>query len=323
MSIYTTTLRVAWLITLSVAFVLLWSSGWAVSSLAVSEANALGVLSIRYVIVAMVLVLLITLLGQWRTIRARNIKHHLLIGVLCHALYLLASIGSFEWGVSATVVAFITSLQPVATAVMATSITGEHIGSRRLKGIFLGTTSVMLIISGNYQTGAHSFALLLPFIAMISMTLGTVLHSRWEIHQWHSTNRRTPLLIIMLLQITGALCVFLPAAALTDNLHWSYTIREWQMIMWLALVVSLGAYGAFILLLRHLSSIFVSSLIYLVPPATMLQMYYMAKEPISTADMIALGVASVAVYMIATPKRTSTGSRPRTKRRLRRVSALR
>ncbi len=305
---HTTFFRVTGLAVLSLIFVLLWSSGWTASAFAVSHSNVLSVLSARYFIVVFALIIMITLLRQWRVVSLHELQHHLMIGVLCHALYLLASVGSFEWGVSATVVAFINSLQPMATTALAVPATGEQVQSRHLKGLFLGIVSVALIVSNSYQVGVTSFALALPFIAMMSITLGTVLQSRREINDQRSAKQRTPLLLVLLVQVTGALIIFLPAAAVTDNLQWNFTATDWVTILWLALVVSLGAYVVLLLLLRHLSAVSVSSLAYLVPPATMLQMYYLFEEPMSLYSILALCIASIAVYMIVTPVQTAATS---------------
>lgn len=308
MTRHAASIRVIGLGVLSLVFVLLWSSGWTASAFVVSHANVLSVLSARYVIVLLVLILAITLLRQWRVMQSGEIQHHLLIGALCHAFYLLGSVGAFELGVSATVVAFINSLQPMATAALVAPTIGEQVQSRHLKGLFLGIVSVALVISNSFQAGIQSFALILPFIAMMAITLGTVLHSRREILQQRSVSRRSPLLLVLLVQVTGALIVFLPAAAVTGNLQWNFSTNEWGMVIWLALAVSLGAYAALLLLLRYLSAIRVSSLTYLVPPATMFQTYYLLDEPLSLTSMLALCVASVAVYMIVTPMRSTTTS---------------
>ena len=189
----------------------------------------------------------------------------------------------------------------MSTAALAAPTIGERINSRHLKGLLLGLLSVAIIISHSYQAGIQSIALVLPFIAMLSITLGTVLHSRWEISQQRSGGKCTPLLLVLLVQVTGALMVFMPGAAVTDNLHWNFSATQWGTILWLALAVSLGAYAVLLLLLRHMSAICVSSLTYLVPPATMLQAYLVLNEPLSVSSMLALGVASAAVYLIVTP----------------------
>ncbi|MFK7992908.1 MAG: DMT family transporter [Granulosicoccus sp.] len=284
---------------LTMLFVSLWSSGWAASHYAITSSSALSVLSARYAVVVLLLLVIVTLLRQWQRIPRRELMFHLLIGALCHALYLLGSVGAFELGVSAAVIAFINALQPSATASISGAVTGEYIKTRHLKGLVLGIVAVVLIVSNSYyQSGVSPIALTLPFIAMLALSLGIVLNRRQEVKAKSSNHPPRPLTLLLLIHTFGASLIIVPMAALRGELHWQFTVTQWTAIAWLAIAVSLASYALLIFLLRHMSAVRVSSLTYLVPPATILQSYFLFGQTISQTDIVALCIASIAVYQI-------------------------
>ncbi len=291
------------LIALSILFVMLWSSGWIASYYAVTTSSTLSILTIRYLVMLAALLVIVTIMRQWRRVHFSDVISHLVIGALCHAIYLLGSVSAFEMGVSAAAVAFISSLQPLVTALLAGSITGECIQARHYKGVFLGVLSTVFIVSESYGAGVAALALTLPFIAMVAITAGTVLNRRQELIRQNSNRRPLPIALIMLIHSIGALTVLLPLSAVRGEIQFQFSSDEWGAILWLALVVSLGSYALLLILLRHLSAIRVSSLTYLVPPVTMLQGYWLLGDTFSTNDCIAFSLALISVYIVTTNSR--------------------
>ncbi len=288
------------LIILSSAFVILWSSGWTASHFAVAGSSALSILTMRYVVMLVALLLLVTFMRCWRRVKLHDVMCHLTIGALCHAVYLLGSVSAFELGASAAVVAFISSLQPLVTALFAGPLTGECMQPRHCKGILLGVLSTVLMVSASYSSGVTAFALALPAIAMLSIAAGTVLNRRQELIRQHLNKRPLPIPLIMLIHSLGALLVLLPLSAAQGQIHWQFSRSEWGAIVWLAIAVSLCSYALLLLLLRHLSAIKVSSFTYLVPPVTMLQSYLIFGNTFSITDGFAFGLAITAVYVVMT-----------------------
>ena len=289
---------------LSTLFIMLWSSGWIISRFAVEGLSAMTLLSARYVVVLLILLLLVTVLGHWRRMSRATLVCHLFIGVLSHAAYLLAGVGSFELGVSASLVAFVTALQPMMTAVMSGPITHEKTTRRQWQGLLLGFSAVILLVSDGYQNGLTVYALFLPFVAVLSLSLGSLLHKRLELQSQCRQSERLPITLILLIHSVGALTILLPISASHDLLHVDFNSDQWLVILWLAVVVSLGAYGLMLLLLRHMPSMKVASLGYLVPPATMLQAYLVFGQSISLLDAAGLCVAAIGVYLVMKPEAT-------------------
>lgn len=287
---------------------MLWSSGWVVSRFAVDGLSAMSLLSARYVIVFIVMLLIVTVLGHWRRLNISTVVCHLFVGALTHAAYLLASVGSFELGVSAGLVAFVTALQPMITATLSGPITDETATRRQWQGLLLGLCAVMLLVSDGYSSGLTPQALILPFVAVMSISVGTLLHKRYELRSKIHQPDNVPVSLLLLIHSAGALAILLPLSASRDLLHFNFTFSQWMIVLWLALVVSLSAYGLMLILLRNMPTMQVASLSYLVPPATLLQAYWIFGNHISLLDAISLCIAALGVYFVMRPIVDSPGT---------------
>ena len=294
-------MRVASLVVLSSLFVALWSSGWIISRFAIDTLSAMTLLSARYIIMFLVILFLVTVLGHWRRVGRSTLVCHLLIGVLSHAAYLLAGVGAFEMGVSAGLVAFITALQPMLTAVLSGSITGEKTTRIQWQGLLLGLCAVLLLVSDGYQNGLTSYSLFLPLVAVVSLSIGSLLYKRHELVRRRRRAKPLPVTFILLIQSAGALTILLPVGINNNMVHFNFTNTQWLVVLWLALIVSLGAYALLLILLRHLPSMQVASLGYLVPPVTMVQAYLVFGDRFGWMDIAGLCIAAVGVYLVIRP----------------------
>lgn len=290
---------------LSLVFVVLWSSGWVVSRFAVVEINFIALLCLRYLIVAGVIGMLLAVTGSWRKIKRINIRAHLLIGLLCHASYLLAGVGAFELGVSAGLVAFVAALQPMLTAVMSRFASSESITVRQWQGLIIGLCAVLLLVSESYQQGIAGYALILPFIGVLALSMGTLVNRQIELSNQLWRRKPDPILPAMFVHCVGALSILIPMCVIHQPDSYTLNTEQWLVILWLALVVSLGAYALLLLLLRHMSAMRVSSLSYLIPPATMMQAWFVFGDSISSFDVAALTLVAISLILILKPVKKS------------------
>lgn len=293
-------MQAAFLIGLSVVFVTLWSSGWIASRFAVDDVSALALLTTRYLLLFVVLLFVVTIAGHWRKVSRSDITCHIFVGILSHAIYLLSCISAFEMGVSASLVTFVAALQPMITALLSAPITRERISMREWKGLLIGFLAVLLLVSEGYRHGVPLLALVLPFIAVVALSVGTLINRRINLQCQCRSRKPIPVTLILLIHSVGALGVLLPLSITTNQLKFDYNIDQWLVMLWLAIVVSLGAYAVILTLLRHMSAMRVSSLSYLVPPVTMIQAYMVFEDSISTTDLTGLIVAAVGVYFVMT-----------------------
>lgn len=292
------------LLGLSALFVVMWSSGWIASRLAIGELDVVTLLLARYLIVFVALLVMVTLLSHWRRMSLSEMLQQMLVGSLVHGIYLMAALSAFEEGVSAGLVAFIMTLHPMLTATMSARVNGEEVSARQWQGLLIGTLAIVLTVSDSYRHGASSAALLLPFLAVLALTVGSLLNRHLELCHKARAEHPQPVLLILLLQSTGALLVLLPMRDASIPLQFdTFNADEWVLLLWLAFVASLGAYAVLQLLLRQISTTRVASLGYLIPPATMVQAYLIFGDRLSAVDVGGLAVAAIGVYCVMTPGR--------------------
>ncbi len=181
-------------------------------------------------------------------------------------------------------------------------MTKERISMRQWKGLLIGFSAVLFLISEGYRLGVPALALALPFIAVVALSVGTLLNRRIELRCQCLKRKPTPVTQILLIHSVGALSVLIPLSIFTGQMKFDYNMDQWFVLLWLAIVVSLGAYSVILTLLRHLSAMRVSSLSYLVPPVTMIQAYFIFEDTISMTDVVGLIVAALGVYFVMTQK---------------------
>ncbi|ASJ75528.1 DMT family transporter [Granulosicoccus antarcticus] len=302
-------MRAASLVGLSGLFVILWSSGWLASQLAMNDLSVMNLLTARYLIVLLGLLFIVTVAGQWRRIRLSDLLGQLCVGILSHGIYLITALGAFQQGVSAAVVTFVITLHPIATAMLSGSVNHEQFTARQWKGLFVGSLAVLVLISHSHGQGTSGLALTLPFMAVIALTLGTLLNRHLELENQSANTTPLPVFFTLLIQSAGALIFLLPIGAIQGSISMDFSSRQWVLLLWLALVASIGAYAVLQLLLRNMPSTQVACLTYLVPPVTTIQIYLVFGEQLDSIDLTGILLAAAGVIWVMTsPNENSSDS---------------
>ena len=273
------------------AFVILWSSGFVGAKFGLDYAGTFTILFWRYLLVTAVLALLVSITRHWRPLPAKVILRHMLIGTLAHAVWLIAVFGALDYGLSAGLAAFITALQPILTGAFSARVTGENVNRREWYGLALGLVAVAIVVSNGISLGGSPIAYALPFVAVIAITAASLIDRSATI----SDEAPAPLLLVTFYHCLASLIVLAPLAIGVENLQAEWNGNLIFAIFWLAIIVSLGAYGLMFLLLRRLPAPKMASLTYLSPPVTMIMAWLLFGEAISTSSIIGLGVAALGV----------------------------
>ena len=283
---------------LSTAFVLLWSSGFIGAQFGLGYAGTFTLLAWRYLVVALVLALLVTAYGAWRRLGLRETLRHAVVGVLAHAAWLAAVLGAIDLGVSAGLAALITALQPMVTATLSGRMTEERVGARQWLGLALGLGAVLLVVGDRIALGGSAIAYALPFVAVVAISLATLIERRAELMAQGEHARPTPILLVVFIHCAASLLVLAPAAALLEGFQARWGVPLVFSVLWLALVVSLAAYGLLFVLLRKMDATKVSCLTYLAPPVTMLIAWILFGESLGVMDMTGVAIAALAVWIV-------------------------
>jgi len=274
-------------------FVLLWSTGFIGAKYGLPYADALHFVCARY---ALVIVLMGLAALVWRAPwprDARQIAHIAVAGVLMQAVYLGGVFMAIQQGLPAALTSLIVGLQPILTALVAGWMLGERVSGRQWQGLLLGFIGVVLVVTHSRTPGlANPWALsaLLPAVlALAGITLGTLYQKRF----CPSFDLRSGAVI----QFAASLVVTLPLALTFEPrpIVWSGTFVF--ALLWLVLMLSLGAISLLNLLIRKGSAVKVTSLFYLTPAVTALCAWLLFNESLSSLALLGMAIAVLGVWL--------------------------
>jgi drug/metabolite transporter (DMT)-like permease len=289
-------------------FVLLWSTGFVGAKYGLPYAPPFTFLALRLAVAAALLTALAAALRSIGMPRRVQYGRASVAGLLLHAGYLGGVFYGISIGVPAGVSAVIVSLQPVLTAVLAARVLGERPSARQWVGLALGLGGVALVVGpGIAEAGSAEplpvAGLVSCVVALASGTLGTVWQKR------HGDG--IPLVWGTAVQYAAAAAVLLAVALATEDLSIRWTGDFVLAFVWLVLVLSIGAVLLLLLLLRRGTAAGVSSLYYLVPPATAVEAFFLFGERLGALALIGIGVTAVGVALVVAPRRSAqAGSSP-------------
>jgi len=278
-------------------FVLLWSTGFLATKLGSNEAEPFTFLVVRFALVLAVLIPAASWLKA-PSIGASGRMHAMGVGVLMHTTYLGGVMWAMRAGMGSNVAALIVSLQPVLTAVLAGAFLGEVISRRQWTGIALGLAGAALVIGPRLQTasalglstGVTPSTLLATTVALLGITTATIYQKRYA--------TGIALLPGAVWQYVGALVSVLPLALVFEGGRMPWTPGVIGSLAWLVIVLSIGAMGLLMMLIRENAVSATSGLFYLVPGFTALMSFGLFGEVLTGVQLAGLAVVTVAVVLM-------------------------
>ncbi len=276
-------------------FVLIWSTGFIVARYAMPYAPPMKFLTLRYLLsvlcfAAWALLARVALPGS-----RRQFAHLAITGVLMHAGYLGGVWAAVKLGMGAGLAALLVSLQPVLTAVWVSS-RGGRVTPRQWAGLALGFGGLALVVWHKLGLGEiHAANLLFAFIALASITTGTLYQKRFVA----PCDVRTASLV----QLAAAFAVTLPLALLeTETMQWN--VQLGAALAWSVLALTLGGSSLLYLLIQRGAATAVTSLLYLVPPCTALMAWLLFGESITALTIAGMALTAFGVSLVVRPART-------------------
>lgn len=165
---------------MSTAFVLLWSFGYPLGALGVGAVTPMLLLAIRFAGSALIFGA-ITAAGRRRLPRGAQLGHVAVVGILTQVGQFGAMYLAMAHGVPAAIAALVIALNPVATALLARPILGEHIGVRTWVGIGIGVAAVLSACLPRvlHSSGGMGGAIALTLVGLLGVALGGVYQQRF------------------------------------------------------------------------------------------------------------------------------------------------
>ncbi|HJV26501.1 MAG TPA: EamA family transporter [Aromatoleum sp.] len=274
-------------------FVLLWSTGFIGAKFGLPYAEPLTFLATRYVLViALMGGLALLMRAPWPK-DWRQVAHISIAGLLLQATYLGGVFMAIHRGLPAGVTALVVGMQPLLTALGAGWLLGERVTRRQWAGLALGFVGVTLVVSNKVTVGngmAELGWMLTPALAaLVGITGGTLYQKRF----CPSFDLRTGAVVqfVPSLIVTGFL------ASRSETMHIVWSGQFVFALMWLVLVLSLGAISLLNLLIRNGSAVNVASLFYLTPPTTALMAWLLFGETLTGLALTGMAVAVMGVWL--------------------------
>ena len=271
-------------------FVFLWSTGFVGAKYGLPYADPFIFLSLRIFIAAVILIIIARILRAPVALRRGEIVKSSLIGLFLHAFYLGGVFFAISKGVSAGVAAVITSLQPVFVSLLAVKILGEKLRSTQFIGLVLGLIGVVLVLGPTFDSSVSKVGIASVFVALMGSTTATLMQKKF--------GTDIPMLAGTAYQYLSAGAVLAIAAVATGGTRIDFTPKFAASIAWLIIALSVGAILILLWLLNAGSAASVSSLFYLVPPATALEAYALFGEKVNTQGFLGIGVTALGVWLV-------------------------
>lgn len=286
----------AWLRAMPAVFVLIWSTGFIVARYGMPHAPPMKFLMLRYLgSVACFIAWALLARAAWPQGRAQWL-HLAVTGVLMHAGYLGGVWAAVKAGMGAGLSALLVGLQPVLTALWVSG-RGGSVSPRQWAGLSLGLAGLVLVVWQKLGLGeVHPLNLAFALGALASITAGTLYQKRHV----QPCDVRTANLV----QLAAAGVVTLPLALLESEPVRCVTASgalNGEMVgalAWSVLALSLGGSSLLYLLIQRGAATTVTSLMYLVPPATAVLAWMLFGEPITALTVAGVTLTAMGVSLV-------------------------
>ena len=271
-------------------FVLLWSTGFVGAKYGLPYADPFVFLSVRILLAAALLFALAKLMKMPVRIGSTAVVRSGLIGFFLHACYLGGVFYSIAQGLPAGVAAVVTSLQPVLVSVLAVKVLGEKLRTGQMIGLLTGLIGVILVLGPSIDAKIPTPAVIAILVALMGSTTATLLQKK--------LGADIPLISGTAYQYLFSGCVLGVIAIATQETSITWNLRFSASFVWLVLVLSVGAILLLLWLLNTGSAASVSSLFYLVPPATAIEAFFLFGEKVNTQGFLGIGITALGVWLV-------------------------
>lgn len=279
-------------------FVLLWSTGFVSAKTGLVFAEPATFLMIRFAIATVLFGLIVLWFRVPLPSRPQQWLHLSVVGCLVHGIYLGGVFTAIWLGVNAGVSAMVVGLQPLLTAFIVGPFLGERLTSKQWVGFSLGLLGISLIIAEKFTFSSNDLmALAFCLASLVGISIGTVYQKKF----CTEIDLRS-----------GSMIQFLAAAIFMVALSFLYEEQtvDWSSefvlaLVWLCLVLSLGAVTLLMWLIRYGAASKVASLFYLVPPFAAIEAWFMFDEELSVLAFSGMFLCAIGVWLVIKSNATS------------------
>jgi len=272
-----------------IAFLLLWSAGFAIAKIGLQHAGPFTLLALRYIIAVLVLLPLLAILRPALP-KGRAALDIAVTGFLIQVGYFGLCYIAFKSGVSAGGVAIVVCLQPILVSLIAPRLVGERVGPLIWLGLALGLAGAITVILARSGI-AHEppLGLLAAVGGLVSITAATLYEKRFGV-----TTHPVP---ANLIQYAVGAAFALPLALAVEGMQADWTPQLFYTLAYLVIGNSLVAITLLLAMIRAGEVARVSALFYLVPPLSALFAWPLLGETMPPWAWAGMALAAAGVIL--------------------------
>ena len=275
-------------------FVLLWATGFIGVKYGIPYAEPLTFLLLRVVFTAAILVVVVLVSrAPWPQTPAAAL-HSAVSGMLIHGVYLGGVFWALARGMPVGIAALIVGVQPLLTALAARLLLKDAILPMQWGGVGIGFVGLSMVLAPKLgMSGAAArldpLSVLFCVTALCAITAGTIYQKVFAADAGLRTGG--------LFQYIGAGLLALLGVLAFEEGRVEWTAEFIFALVWLVVVLSLGAISLLMILIRYGAIARVAALFYLVPPVTALFAYLIFGETLTAVQIAGIAVTAFSVWL--------------------------
>lgn len=282
-----------------VIFVLLWSTGFVGAKYILPYSEPFVFLTLRYALAMTTLLIVARVMKEPLKISRAQVIQSIKVGVFLQVVYIGGVFYAISLGVSAGVTSVLVSIQPILVSVLAVKFLNEKLGTRKIFGLILGFTGVLLLLlpklfQGVFAFGYSGLGIVSGVLALLGTTTGYLLQKKG--------GSDIPFLPGTAVQFATATVLFALASTLFEEWKITTSFQFFLALSWIVFALSIGSIFLLFYLLKNDSASSVSSLYYLVPPLTAIQAYLFFRERITWIGLLGMGLAAIGTLLVTSKK---------------------
>lgn len=276
--------------TLGLVFVLIWSGGYVVGSVAAGAAPPLAVTFWRLAGAGPVLAgVAIARRERWPT-SGRTLAAVALVGVLILAVQFGGVYLALGAGMPADTSALLVSCGPLLVAAIGAGLGSERLSRQGWLGAALGIVGVVLALAGHLARPGSLAPVAFALVGLAGLVTGTLLQRR--LPEWLGISA------LAAVECVVAAATLAPVAVLHGGLAIPLDPRAVGATAWLTLFNAVGGPLVFFTLIRRRGATRATSLLFCVPAVTALVAWPVLGQPISVGTLAGLAVAGAGVALM-------------------------
>lgn len=274
----------------AIAFVLLYGAGFVGARLGLPHAEPFAFLTLRFALAALLLAGLAQAFSAPWPRRPQEWLHIAAAGLLTVGVFSAGVFYSIAGGLPPAASALIIALQPILIALAAPALLGERVRPPQWLGLLLGLGGVFLVLQQGFDGHAVSpLPVLFSVVGLLGLAAGN-LYQKARCSAMHPFSGGA---------IQCALCALACGLGMLflERGEIAWTGEFVIALLWMAVVVSVGAVSLLVMMIRHGEVSRVAGLFYLVPVSAAFAAWLLFDQRIAPAQWLGIAIAGWGVAL--------------------------